>query len=231
MSWAIVRMDTRDDLRIGDRTGTLTRETIVGLLRYGPFLALLVIACQPTAATSTGVDDGVDIGAMSGIRGRLIAHDSLTAVESDTIPCCQVDSAGINITITGGTLAFYAATGYTDSTLTPEGHVPAACVLAVPNGSLIGINNLVTLEDGESYLALPCSLGYYGVTLAERLDLPDGSSATRQLVISTGAYAWKRDTLTLAGDDAAGATASMSGATITIAIGGWHYGFLAVADQ
>lgn len=99
----------------------------------------------------------------------------------------------------------------------------------VPNGSHLALNQLLTLLDGESYLLLPCSAGMYSVTLTEKLDYPDGSSTTRQVNLSSGRYNWQPKTLSMREQGTVGgATASMSGAAITVVTPGHQYQFLAV---
>jgi hypothetical protein len=191
--------------------------------------ATTCVACSQslneTAATVTSGDSVT----MSATAGPVIARDSLTAVDRSALPCCATDSAGVHVQVTGGTLTFSAASSYAEMIITPEGPRPNACVQGVPNGSHLDRNELLTLLDGESYLLLPCTAGYFSATLTEQLDLPDGSSTTRQVTLATGRYGWQRNLLSLREQGtASGATAAMSGATITVAVPGHRYAFVAL---
>ena len=201
------------------------------------YLSLLValncIACGQAAPTLANQSSATlasgDSVTMSGAPGLVIARDSLTTINGNLLPCCAVDSAGVHIQMTAGTLTFYAASSYADTVFTPDGPRAAACVQGVPNGSILELNNLLLLSDGESYLLLPCSAGFFSVTLTQQLTYSDGSSATRQVTLSSGKYGWQRDMLSLTEVGAvSGATASMSGATIAIATPGHSYSFLAL---
>ena len=203
-------------------------------LRASLLVPLALIACSPADTVGTSTTEisnavNVDSTRMSGGPGVLIAHDSLKAVDGNPLPCCGVDSGSASVQVTAGLLKFYAAVHYADSMPTPAGWRPASCVQGVPNNSHLGINNLVTLPNGENYLLLPCSTGYYKVTLTEQISYPDGSSGVRQATLSTGAYGWQRDALSLAEQAVVGhATAAMSGATITVTVPGHRYQFLAL---
>ncbi len=164
--------------------------------------------------------------------GRVIARDSLTAVDGKLLPCCGVDASGAQVTIVGGTLTFYASAHYADSVATPAGWVARACVQGVPNGAYVALNGLVTLPDGSAYLLLPCSAGTYSVTLTRQFDYSDGSSRTDRVILSSGTFSWKRDTLTIE-DSQVGDRfiASMSRATITVMAPGHTYQFVAVPSR
>ena len=164
--------------------------------------AIVALGCGACALSDLPLGSNVvvttgDTVTMSSVAGVQIHHDSLTTVDGSPLPCCSRDSAAVHIQVTVGTLAFYAATSYGEIGNTPAGPRPVACVQGVPNGAFIALNNLVTLLDGESYLLMPCSAGYYAVTLTERLGYVDGSSTTRQVVVSSGRYGWQRDLLSL----------------------------------
>jgi hypothetical protein len=198
--------------------------------------AALALTCAACSATdSTGLNAVVTTGdtvSMSGAPGALIAHDSLTLADNGPLPCCTRDSAGIHIQVTAGTMTFYAATIYADMAGTPEGPKPHACVQEVPNGWTVGINNVLTFTDGASYLLMPCTAGFYSITLTERLSLSDGSSTNRQVVVSSGRYGWQRDLLSLREQgNVSHAAASMSGATISVAVPGHRYTFLALPRE
>jgi len=180
---------------------------------------VVLAACAGTAPTS-----------QTAALGREIARGSLTAADGHQLPCCAADSSGAHVTIVGGVLTFYASAHYADSVVTPAGWRPLACVQEVPSGAHVALNGLVTLPDGSTYLLLPCSAGTYGVALTQQLDYPDGSSRTNRVTLSSGAFNWERDTLTIVDSEVGGRfTASLSGATITVTAPGHQYRFVAVA--
>jgi hypothetical protein len=188
-------------------------------------------ACSPEDATGDfgAVVTRGDTVTMSAVAGALIARDSLTAADASPLPCCSQDSAGVHSQVTAGTMRFYAATTYAETVFTPAGPRPNACVQGVPNGSFLALNNLLTLPDGENYLLMPCTAGFYNITLTERLSYADGSSAIRQVTLSSGRYGWQRDLISFKEQGSVGsATASMLGATITVTVSGHRYVFLAV---
>lgn len=192
-------------------------------------MALGGVACGRSDLTGFHVVTSGDTVTMSGGAGVLIHRDSLAGVDDGQLPCCALDSAGVHIQVTAGTMMFYAASSYSDIGNTPAGPRPVACVQGVPNGAFIARNNLVTLLDGESYLLMPCTAGYYALTLTERLDYLDGSSATRQVTLSAGRYGWQRDLLSLTEQQTVGhAGASLSRDTITVAVPGHRYLFVAL---
>lgn len=193
---------------------------------------LSCVACSQASSTLSNGDAALSAGdtvTMSAVPGVVIARDSLTAINDNLLPCCSVDSAGVRVQVTAGTMTFYAAAGYADSMFTPDGKMPRACVQEVPSGSHLARNNLLTLPDSESYLLLPCSAGRYSVTLTEQVGNADGSSTSRQVSLSSGRYAWSPRALSLTDQGTvSGATASMSGANITVTVPGHHYRFLAI---
>lgn len=167
-------------------------------------VALAVAACEsPTAVTAD--------------LGPVVALDSLRAVDAASLPCCAADSAGGRVTLVAGTLTFRRYAHYTDTAETPGGPTSAACVTEVPSGSLIHENGLVTVGDSVAYLVIPCHVGTYSLALTERLELPNGLSRSADVIVSSGTYAWKRDTLSLV--DAAGGplAATMSRDTVLVA--------------
>jgi hypothetical protein len=161
--------------------------------------------------------------------GPLIALDSLTVADGQVLPCCAVDSAGARVTIIGGTLSFYRAATFSDTVFTPGGPMSGACVQEVANGAHLTQNGLVTLPGGDAYLLLPCSVGNYRLTVTQRVVRADGSQQTIELALSTGSYAWQRDSLTLFDAHAPRPfSASMSGPTITVTAGDHRYQLVAV---
>jgi hypothetical protein len=160
---------------------------------------------------------------------RLIALASLNSVNGQPLPCCTADSAGAQVTIVAGALSFYRLAQYTDTVSTPAGPKSGACVQEVPDGASVWPNHLVTVPDGSSYLLLPCSVGDYTVTLTQRITRSGVRDTTWVTIsISSGTYAWKRDTLSLTPDAGTRFTTVMSGATITLLAGNRRYQFLAV---
>lgn len=120
--------------------------------------------------------------------GPVIASYALTAVDSNALPCCAVDSAGVQVTIVGGALTFHGPTNYRDTVNTPGGPMSAACVHGVPNGANVNtFTYTVTLPDSTKYLQLPCDRGAY--TLLVVRQLVTGSSATTDSVTASfGAF-------------------------------------------
>jgi hypothetical protein len=170
-----------------------------------------------------------DTVTMSGGPASVIARDSLTTVDGNLLPCCSTDSAGVHVQVIGATLTFYEGTTYADMAPTPGGIMPAACVQGVSNGSFVGRNNLLTLPDGVSYLLMPCTAGYLGVTLTEQVVAGDGSSTQRQVTLLSARYGWQRDLLSLTEvGGVGGATASMSADTIAIVTSDHRYSFVAL---
>jgi hypothetical protein len=177
---------------------------------------LAVSACEsPTAVT---VDPG-----------PVVALDSLRAADAAGLPCCAFDSAGARVTLMAGTLTFQAYPHYTDTVFTPAGPKSAACVTGVPNGAEIHENGLVTVGDSVAYLVIPCHVGTYTLALAQRLEFADGSSRTANVTVSSGTYAWQRDTLSLAEEAGQALAATMSVDTIIVAAVRHTYKFQAVA--
>jgi hypothetical protein len=194
-------------------------------------VALTCVACSSGTSMPSGelaVASG-DTVTMSGGPGVAIARDSLTTVDGNVLPCCTTDSAGVHVQVIGATLTFYEATTYAAMGPTPGGIMPVACVQGVPNGSFVARNNLLTLPDGVSYLLMPCTAGYLGVTLTEQVVAGDGSSTQRQVTLLSARYGWQRDLLSLTEvGGTSGATASMSADTIAIVTSGHRYSFVAL---
>ncbi len=154
--------------------------------------------------------------------GHLVARDSLTAVDGTALPCCADSSGGHEVTLTGGTLAFYGPASFTDTVYTPGGPMARECVQGVPNGAHVALNDLVTLPDSTSYLLFPCSAGTYVLVVTRQPFVVEDT-------VSEGAYSWKRDTLTLV--DRANPrrfTAALAGAMVTVAAPDHQYVFEAV---
>jgi len=180
--------------------------------------ALAVGACEsPTSVTA-------DLGAV-------VALDSLRVADAVGLPCCAVDSAGARVTIVAGTLTFRSYPHYTDTAFTPAGPRSAACVTAVPNGATIHANGLVTVGDSVAYLVIPCHVGTYALVLTQRLDLAGWPPRTVDVTVSSGAYAWKRDTLSLVDGAGEALAARMSADTIIVAARGHTYKLQAVASR
>lgn len=178
--------------------------------------ALAVGACEsPTSVTAD--------------PGPVVALDSLRAADAATLPCCAVDSAGARVTIVAGALTFRRYPHYTDTAYTPAGPMSAACVTEVPNGATIHANGLVTVGDSVAYLVIPCHVGTYTLALTQRLAFAGGSSRTAEVIVSSGTYAWKRDTLSLVDGAGQALAATMSVDTIIVAAPGHSYKFQAVA--
>lgn len=131
--------------------------------------------------------------------GPVIARYTLTAEDGNPPPCCAVDSAGVHITVVGGALTFHGPAGYRDTVFTPAGPMSGACVHGVPNGAFVDTRtHTVTLPDSTRYLLLPCDRGAYALIVIRRLDHEGGSSTTDSLVVSSGTFSAKPDTIDLA---------------------------------
>src|SRR6266550_1415069 len=134
---------------------------------------------------------------MEGV-GPVIARYTLTAQDGNVPPCCAIDSAGVRITVVGGALTFHGPAGYRDSVFTPAGPRSRACVHGVPNGAFVDSRTYtVTLTDGTRYLLLPCDRGAYALIVIRRLDHEGGSSTTDSIVVSSGTFSAKPDTIDL----------------------------------
>ena len=130
--------------------------------------------------------------------GPVIAHYMLTAEDGNPPPCCAIDSAGVRITVIGGALTFHGPAGYRDTVFTPAGPMSGACVHGVPNGAFVNSRTYtVTLTDSTRYLLLPCDRGAYGLIVIRRLDHEGGSSTTDSIVVSSGTFSAKPDTIDL----------------------------------
>jgi hypothetical protein len=131
--------------------------------------------------------------------GPVIARYTLTAEDGNPPPCCADDSAGVHITVVGGALTFHGPAGYRDTVFTPGGPMSGACVHGVPNGAFVDTRtHTVTLADSTRYLLLPCDRGAYALMVIRRLDHEGGSSTTDSLVVSSGTFSAKPDTIDLA---------------------------------
>ena len=130
--------------------------------------------------------------------GPVIAHYTLMAEDGNPPPCCASDSAGVRTTIVGGVLTFYGPADYRDTVFTPAGPASAACVHGVPNGAIVNTRTYtVTLTDSTRYLLLPCDRGAYALIVIRRLDHEGGSSTTDSMVVSSGTFSAKPDTIDL----------------------------------
>ena len=130
--------------------------------------------------------------------GPVIAHYTLTTEDGNPPPCCASDSAGVRITVVGGALTFHGPAGYRDTVFTPGGPASAACVHGVPNGAFVNtFTYTVTLPDSTRYLLLPCDRGAYALIVIRRLDHEGGSSTTDSIVVSSGTFTAKPDTIDL----------------------------------
>jgi hypothetical protein len=131
--------------------------------------------------------------------GPVIARYTLTAEDGNAPPCCAIDSGGVHITVVGGALTFHGPAGYRDTVFTPAGPMSGACVHGVPNGAFVNSRTYtVTLPDSTRYLLLPCDRGAYELILIRRLDHEGGSSTTDSIVVSSGTFSAKPDTIDLA---------------------------------
>jgi hypothetical protein len=190
------------------------------LLTTGPVVAVAALLTA-SACRSDSLTDAVQA------VGHLIALDSLRTLDGQGLPIATLD---------GATLTFYAAASYTDPVVTPDGPRSRACVQGVPNGARIGINGLVTLPDGSTYLLLPCSHGAFAIVLTQRVTMTDGSPRTEQDTLSQGLFTWKVDTLTWKADtltlidarDPGRFSTSLAGDTVTVTASDHRYVFEAV---
>ena len=190
------------------------------VLTIGPVVAVAALLTA-SACSSDSLTDAVQA------VGHLIALDSLRTLDGQGLPTATLD---------GATLTFYAAASYTDTGLTPDGPRSRACVQGVPNGARIGINGLVTLPDGSTYLLLPCSSGTFAIVLTQRVAMTDGSPRTEQDTLSHGLFTWKVDTLTWKADtltlidarDPSRFSTSLAGDTVAVAASDHRYVFEAV---
>src|SRR5258707_13084718 len=130
--------------------------------------------------------------------GPVVARYTLTAEDGNPPPCCAVDSAGVHIAVVGGVLRFHGPAGYRDTVFTPAGPASRACVHEVPNGAFVNTRtHTVTLTDSTRYLLLPCDRGAYALIVIRRLDHEGGSSTTDSIVVSSGTFSAKPDTVDL----------------------------------
>jgi hypothetical protein len=195
-------------------------------MRNARSLAQFILA---SAAVLSLADCRTEPTAPTAALGPLIARESLTVADGDQVPCCTVTSSDARVTIVGGALSLYALAHFVDTVFTPAGLMSRACVQQVPNGASISLNRLVTLPDGSTYLLLPCSVGTYRLTLTKHVDYPDGSSQTYDVLLGSGAFNWRRDTLTLTDSERAPVAASLSGATVDVTVPGHRYQFVTMA--
>jgi len=150
--------------------------------------------------------------------GPVIARYTLTAEDGNPPPCCAVDSAGVRITVVGGALTFRGPAAYRDTVFTPAGPRSGACVHGVPNGAFVNSRTYtVTLTDGTRYLLLPCNRGAYDFIVIRRLDHEGGSSTTDSIVVSSGTFSAKPDTIDLADSrNPSSFTASVTAPTVLV---------------
>ena len=159
--------------------------------------------------------------------GPVIARYTLTAEDGNPPPCCAVDSAGVRITVVGGALTFHGPADYRDTVFTPAGPMSAACVHGVPNGAFVNSRTYtVTLTDGTRYLLLPCDRGAYALIVIRRLDREGGSSTTDSIVVSSGTFSAKPDTIDLVDSRTPSAfTASVTAPTVLVTAPTHQYRF------
>src|SRR5258706_1436073 len=130
--------------------------------------------------------------------GPVIAHYTLTSEDGNPPPCCASDSAGVRITVVGGALTFHGPADYRDTVFTPAGPASAASLRGFPNGAFVNRRTYtVTLPDSTRYLLLPCDRGAYALIVIRRLDREGGSSTTDSMVVSSGTFSAKPDTIDL----------------------------------
>ncbi|HXG96589.1 MAG TPA: hypothetical protein VNJ06_05690 [Gemmatimonadales bacterium] len=130
--------------------------------------------------------------------GPVIAHYTLTAEDGNPPPCCASDSAGVRVTVVGGALTFHGPARYRDTVFTPAGPMSRACVHGVPNGAFVDTRTYtVTLSDSTRYLLLSCDRGAYALIVIRRLDHEGGASTTDSIVVSSGTFSAKPDTIDL----------------------------------
>jgi hypothetical protein len=125
--------------------------------------------------------------------GPVIARYGMTALDGNALPCCAVDSAGVQITIVGGALTFHGPTNYSDTVYTPAGAASRACVHGIPDGALVTLDYTVRLADGTTYLLLPCDRGTYAILVVRQRASAGSSSTTDTVTISFGNFAASRD--------------------------------------
>jgi len=191
---------------------------------HRPLACLLAASAAALVAGACESPTGV-----SAKLGPLLALDSLRTADGADLPCCTVDTAGAKATLVGGALSFRARTTFTDTVITPVGPADSACMNAV-DGILNVITGVATLPDGSTYIVIPCHVGTYSLALTQRLDLGNGRSETSDIVVSSGTYTWKRDTLSLAVTAGLPATATMTADTIAVSAAGHTYKLQAVAS-
>ncbi len=150
--------------------------------------------------------------------GPVIARYTLTAEDGNPPACCAIDSAGVHITVVGGALTFHGPAGYRDTVFTPAGPASRACVHGVPNGAFVNTRTYtVTLTDSTRYLLLPCDRGAYKLIVIRRLDHEGGSSTTDSIVVSSGTFSAKPDTIDLADSRSPSSfTASVTAPTVLV---------------
>lgn len=183
-------------------------------------MVLGLVSCADSTAPSAAPESG-----------RLIASGALTGVDGNPLPCCTVTTSGVRVTVLGGTLELHALAHYTDTVSTPAGLMSGACVQAIPSGAVMSLTGLVTLPDGSSYLALPCSVGSYRMTLTRQTIFADGSSQVTDTLLASGSFTWQRDQLTLVDVKIPGVTATLSGANVALAAPGHQYQFRVAAIE
>ena len=156
------------------------------------------------------------------------ALDTLVALDGGTLPCCTASESGGTVTIVGGSLVYYYPRNDPDTVETPEGPLPAACVIGVPNGIAIG-DGYAVLPDSTEVPAPPCFEGEYRLILTRRHVSPVGDSKIDHITVSSGTYrwatdsTWAHDTLTLT-DSATGAlSTTVAGLTISVVLSGREY--------
>src|SRR6266576_196820 len=155
---------------------------------------LFSAGCSPTSPSDP--KEGV---------GPVVAHYTLTGLDGNPPPCCAVDSAGVHITVVGGALTFHGPAGYRDTVFTPAGPMSAACVHGLP--------------DSTRFLLLPCDRGAYALMVIRRLDHEGGggSSTTDSIVVSSGTFSAKPDTIDLADSrNPSSFTASVTAPTVLV---------------
>ena len=150
--------------------------------------------------------------------GPVVARYTLTAEDGNPLPCCAVDSTGVRISVVGGALTFHAPAGDRDTVFTPAGPMSRACVHGVPNGAIVDTRTYtVTLTDSTRYLLLPCDRGAYTLIVIRRLDREGGSSTTDSMVVSSGTFSAKPDTIDLVDSRAPRSfTASVTAPTVLV---------------
>jgi len=79
------------------------------------------------------------------------------------------------------------------------------------------------------YLVIPCHVGTYSLAVTVRLAFADGGSKTRDVIVSSGTYAWRQDTLSLVDATIRLVAATMSWDTVIVAAPSHTYKLQAVA--